>query len=157
MMTDYENAEDMKKLIAGECGIARIVPKPRKLEEATGHVTFAGDAQSTASITFFVAGSHYDLVSRECGALERFCGIMSYLKKRELCCTSFTMLHYTSQHEFSAIELSQVSFKLAFNLLAQMKLLLNNWENPRIIPKCLPEFIISADLIVRNGNGQENI
>lgn len=149
IMTDYENAEDMKKLIAEQCGIAGIVPKSRKLEEWTGHVTFARDAQSTASITYFVAGSHYDLVSRVCGALKRFCGIVSYLKKKELCCTSFTLLHYTSQHEFPAIELSQVNFKLAFDLFAQMKLLLNNWESPGIIPKCLPELFIPADLIVK--------
>ncbi|KAF6219484.1 hypothetical protein HO133_003951 [Letharia lupina] len=149
IMTDYENAEDVKRWIAEQCGIAGVVPKSRKLEDWTGDVTFAGDAQSVASITYFIAGSHFDMVSRVCGALQKFCGIVSYLRKKELCCNSFTLLHYAFGHDFPAIELSQVSFEHAFNLLVQTRLLLHNWESPGIVPKCLPELNRTADIIIK--------
>lgn len=148
-MTDYENPESMKRLIAEQCGLAGVLPKSRKLEEWTGHVTFAGDADSTAWITYFVTGSCYQLSARIHEALERFCGIASYLKKEQLCCTSFTVLHYAFRHELPAIELSHIDFDLAFNLLIQFQPLRGYWRSPGIPPKFLHEVLETADQIVK--------
>lgn len=52
MMEDFENAEDLQKLIAEHCGLAGVVPKSRDVNAWTGLVTFSGDRQSTASITY---------------------------------------------------------------------------------------------------------
>ncbi len=144
-----ENNEDMKRLIAEHCGLAGVVPKSRDNINWTGVVAFSGQNQDTASISYNIPGSRYQLISRACEALRRFCGIASYLQKKRLCCNSFTVLRYTSVDGFMAIELRHVGFRLASDLFKVLQLVLNNFESPGLISQCLPQLTRLANDVIR--------
>ena len=146
--TDLENTEDLKKFIAEHCGLAGVVPKSRDPKAWTGLVTFFGNARSTASITYDVVVSRRELVSRVCEALQRFCGIASYLQKKRLCCNSFTLLRFASVTGSTVIELCTIAFRLALDLYVVLRLLINNWESPGLISRCLPRLSEIANEII---------
>lgn len=82
--TELENTEDLKKTIAEHCGLAGVVPKSRDYKTWTGLVTLFGKGQSTASITYGILDSRRELVVRLFEALQRICGITSYLQKKKV-------------------------------------------------------------------------
>ena len=114
--TDLENAKDLQKIIAEHCGLAGVVPKSRDHKAWTGVITFLDEGQSTALITYDIVNSRRELVSRVCEALQRFCGIASYLQRKSLCCNSFTVLCFASVNGCKLIELRTVKFRLALDL-----------------------------------------
>lgn len=146
--TDLENNEDLKKIIAEHCGLAGVVPKSRDPKAWTGLVTFLGKGRSTASITYDVVDSRRELVSRVCEALQRFCGIASYLQEKGLCCNSFTVLRFASVTGSTVIELCTIAFGLASDLYVVLQLLTNNWESPGLISRCLPRLSAIANEII---------
>ena len=146
--TILENTEDLRKIIAEHCGLAGVVPKSRDPKAWTGLVTFLDKGRSTASITYDIVDSRRDLVSRVCEALQRFCGIASYLQKKDLCCDSFTVLRFASVTGSTVIELRTIAFRLALDLYVVLQLLINNWESPGLISRCLPRLNEIANEII---------
>lgn len=154
---DIENTEDIKKLIGEHCGLAGIAPKSRNVQDWTGLVNILGASNDTALITYDMHGTRYQLVSRVSEALQRFCGVASYLQRRGLCCTSFTVLRRTSTNDDVAIEIRQVNLHLASDLLTVLLLLVHNFESPGLIPRCLPRLKELADEIIDSVCNSENI
>ncbi|KAI9840817.1 MAG: hypothetical protein M1837_001290 [Sclerophora amabilis] len=148
IVADFENTEDLKKIIAEHCGLAGVVPKSRDLRAWTGLVTFLDKDRSTASITYATTDFRHELVSRVCEALQRFCGIATYLQKKGLCCNSFTVLRYATINGHTVIELRPLSFGLAFDLFVVLQLLVNNWESPGLISRCLPRLNEIANQVI---------
>ena len=111
-------------------------------------MAFSGENQDTASISYSIPGSRYQLISRACEALSRFCGIASYLQKKSLCCNSFTVLRYTSFDGCTAIELRHIKFGVASDLFNALQLLLNDLEGPDLISRCLPQLTRLANGII---------
>ena len=146
--TDLENTEDLKKIIAEHCGLAGVVPKSRDLKAWTGLVTFLDKGWSTASITYDVVDSRRELVSRVCEALQRFCGIASYLQKKGLCFEHITLLRFASVNGSTVIELCTLAFGLALDLYMVLQLLINNWESVGLISRCLPRLSEIANEII---------
>ena len=164
IMTDFENAEDLKKIIAEHCGLAGISPKSRDPKTWTGLVTFSGQQQSTASITYNIPDSCHELVSRICEALQRFCGVASFLQERGLCCNSFTVLRYTYVNDEMVIELRPIGFGLAFDLFVLIQILGKDCESPGLMSRYLPRLDEIASEVIytvcdtnfaRNQNGIE--
>jgi len=146
--SDMENTEDLKKLIAEHCGLAGVVPKSRDPKAWTGLVTFSDQGRSTASITYETVNSRRELVSRVCEALQRFCGIASYLQDKSLCCNSLTVLRFASVNGSTVIEICTIAFGLASDLFVVVQLLVNNWESPGLISRCLPRLSEIANEII---------
>jgi len=143
-----ENTDDLKKIIAEHCGLAGVVPKSRDPKAWTGLVTFSGKGRSAASITYDIVDSRRELVSRVCEALQRFCGIASYLQEKGLCCNSFTVLRFASVTCSTVIELCTIAFELASDLCVVLQLLIDNWESPGLISRCLPRLSENANKII---------
>jgi len=146
--TDLENTDDLKKIIAEHCGLAGVVPKSRNPKAWTGLVTFSGEGRSAASITYDIVDSRRELVARVCEALQRFCGIASYLQDKGLCCNCFTVLRFASVTCSTVIELCTIAFELASDLCVVLQLLIDNWDSLGLISRCLPRLSENANKII---------
>ena len=61
-----ENPEDTERLLAAHCGLAGVIPKSRTTTGWIGVVAFSGEKQDTASISYNVPGSRFNLIWRTC-------------------------------------------------------------------------------------------
>ena len=158
---NLHNTEQIVRLIAEHCGLAGVVPKSREPKDWTGLVTLSGDSQSIASVTYHTSRSCRELARRVCEVFQRFCGTASYLQKEGLCCDSFTVLRYPSCSGLAAVELCRIDFRPAADLLAVLQLLVNNFENPGLVSRCLPRMKalskeINCTIYTSQGLYQEN-
>ena len=122
---EYVKTEDMKRLIAEHCGLAGVIPNSRTFQRWIGEVLFTGEKGSTATIFYNNHEDDYRLISQVLEILERFCGIVTYLQKERLCCSSFTMMCFVSP--FKHVELKHIDFVVAVKLQKSLRSLLENW------------------------------
>lgn len=148
LLDTLQHPNDVRRIIAEHCGLAGVVPKSRNAESWIGRVTFLDEARSVASITYDTLVSRHLVVVRVCEALRRFCGIVSYLQSKNLCCDSFTILGYSHVEASEVIALRRIYFKPASELLDLLQLLIRNWESPGMISRCLPRLQENASDII---------
>ncbi|KAG8527773.1 uncharacterized protein KY384_007927 [Bacidia gigantensis] len=152
----FQKPEDTRRIIAEHCGIAGIIPHSRDYGSWTGSVNFFDGEELTVAITYAMPGSARDLVVRICDALRRFCCIASYLQEKHLSCNSFTILCHTVLERQPVVELQRIEFQTAFSLFVVLSLLLNNWDSPSLITRCLPRLKALAHQILSGVCGSEN-
>ena len=143
-----EHPDTVRRVIAENCGLAGVAPKNRKPETWTGNASFLDGSQYTALVTYGTLATRHGLVLSVCDALQRFCGVISYLQKRSLCCHNFTLLRHSYVEAIPVIELRQVPFRIASDLLIVLQLLSNNWESPGLLSRCLSRLSELASEII---------
>ena len=145
---------NLRRAVAGLCGLAGIVPISHDRCAWRGQVDFHTD-DPTATVTYALPNVEYSnanmaLISRICEALEGFLQAAGHLQEAGACCDCFTILHISSTASVQEVaELSRIGFYIPGLLLAQLRSLQKHFDMC-FIPSDLQETRTLALTIVTN-------